>query len=61
MICQRCNGMRGEPAVAIIRSDILNLKVCRHCALEAAVLGLRVEPIDGRRLEAEPTTQVAAA
>jgi len=37
--------MRGEKAAFRIRSDILDLKVCRRCALEARELRLQVEPL----------------
>jgi hypothetical protein len=45
MNCERCNAIAGEPAVSRVRSDIIDLKVCRQCADSAQVLGLVVEPI----------------
>ena len=55
MNCQRCSSTRGGPAVAQVRGEILNLKVCDSCAREAADLGLHVEPLE------PPPPQVEAA
>ena len=46
MNCQRCDSMRGGQAVALIRSEILHLKVCGQCANEASELGLQIEALD---------------
>jgi hypothetical protein len=45
MICERCNAIAGEPVVARVRSDVIDLKVCRHCAKAARDLGLVIEPL----------------
>lgn len=54
MKCQRCNGLWGNQAVARLRSDIIDLAVCRQCAKEAVDLGL------GYELLAETDTANAA-
>ena len=46
MTCQRCSALSGDQAVAVIRSDILSLKVCSRCAKEADDLGLHIEPLE---------------
>ena len=46
MNCQRCSSTRGGQAVARVRGEILNLKVCAPCAKEAADWGLHVEPLE---------------
>jgi hypothetical protein len=46
MNCQRCSPTRGGPAVARIRGEILDLKVCASCVREAVELGLNVEPLE---------------
>ncbi len=43
MQCQRCSSLRGEQAVARIRSEIIDLAVCGQCAQEAWELGLGYE------------------
>ena len=45
MTCQRCNSLRANTATAVVRGEILDLKVCVDCARDAAALGLSVEPI----------------
>jgi len=50
MNCERCNAIAGEPAVSRVRSDIIDLKVCRQCADSARDLGLTVEPLTPRSL-----------
>jgi hypothetical protein len=45
MNCQRCTTLRNDPAVARIRTEIMDLRVCARCAEEAAVLGLHCEAI----------------
>ena len=54
MKCQRCSSLRGNDAVARIRSEIINLAVCDQCAKEAWDLGL------GYELLPEPTTASGA-
>lgn len=45
MNCERCNSLWGSEGVFRIRTDILDLKVCRQCAKEALALGLLVESL----------------
>ena len=47
MNCERCNSFWGGEAIFRIRTDILDLKVCPHCAKEARALGLPVESQPG--------------
>jgi protein-arginine kinase activator protein McsA len=61
MICQRCSSTRGGPAVAQIRGEILNLKICASCAREAAELGLHVEPLQDLLPELATMQSPAAA
>lgn len=61
MNCQRCNSARGGPAVARIRGEILNLKICASCAREAADLGLHVEPLENPPLQVKTVRIPAAA
>jgi hypothetical protein len=51
--------MRGGQAVALIRSEILDLKVCGQCANEASELGLQIEALDD--CATETTSQLHAA
>ncbi len=60
MKCERCDSMRGAQAVAVIRSEILNLKVCGPCAKEASDLGLHVEALYGSAAEPAPRLHAAA-
>ena len=60
MKCQRCDSMRGGQIVALIRSEILHLKVCGPCADEAGELGLQVEVLDDLAAEATPRLHSAA-
>ena len=60
MNCERCDSMRGGPAVALIRSEILHLKVCGQCAKEAGELGLQVEALDPIATETTPRLHAAA-
>jgi len=60
MNCQRCDSMRGEQAVALIRSEILHLKVCGQCAKEASDLGLHIETLDDFTAEPGPRLHAAA-
>ena len=52
--------MRGGQIVALIRSEILYLKVCGPCADEAGELGLQVEALDDLAAEATPRLHSAA-
>ena len=61
MTCQRCSALSGDQAVAVIRSEILNLKVCGRCAEEAAELGLHIEPLERALSPAESARVKAAA
>jgi len=61
MNCQRCSATRGGLAVAQIRGEILNLKVCDSCAREAADLGLHVEPLENPPPRVETARIPAAA
>ncbi|HSF58668.1 MAG TPA: hypothetical protein VLD83_11385, partial [Candidatus Binatia bacterium] len=45
MACERCDSVRSGDAVFSVRSDILDLRVCRQCAEEARDLMLTVEPL----------------
>jgi len=45
MKCERCLSTAGEYAEFRVRTDIIDLKICRHCALEARALGLVIEPL----------------
>ena len=60
MNCQRCSSTRGRLAVAQIRGEILNLKICASCAREAADLGLHVEPLENP-LQRVKTARIPAA
>jgi hypothetical protein len=60
MRCERCNSMSGEEAVLRVRSDIIDLKVCRRCATEAENLGLQVEPLSKNVIPAAKSVQAAA-
>jgi hypothetical protein len=48
MKCERCLSTDGKNAEFRVRSDILDLKVCPRCAVEARVLGLAIEPLHQR-------------
>jgi protein-arginine kinase activator protein McsA len=61
MNCQRCSSTRGGLAVAQIRGEILNLKICGSCAQEAADWGLRVEPLQDLQPELATMRIPAAA
>jgi len=61
MNCERCSSTRGGLAVAQIRGEILNLKVCDSCAREAADLRLHVEPLPDLLPQTEITRITAAA
>jgi hypothetical protein len=52
--------MSGEEAVLRVRSDIIDLKVCRRCATEAENLGLQVEPLSKNVIPAAKSVQAAA-
>jgi hypothetical protein len=60
MKCERCDSMSGAQAVAVIRSDILNLKVCGPCAKEAGDLGLQVDALNDFAAEPAPRLHAAA-
>jgi hypothetical protein len=48
----RKTAMSGEEAVFRVRSDIIDLKVCCRCANEAENLGLQVEPLSKKAVQA---------
>ena len=60
MKCERCDSVSGAQAVAIIRSEILKLKVCGPCAREARDLGLHIEALDDCAAEPVPRLHAAA-
>jgi hypothetical protein len=60
MKCERCDSMSGAPAVAVIRSEILNLKVCGPCAREAGDLGLQIEALNDFAAAPAPRLHAAA-
>jgi hypothetical protein len=47
MKCQRCCG--SEEATYVVRSDIIDMKVCAVCAEEARRLGIAVKVLGGVR------------
>jgi protein-arginine kinase activator protein McsA len=60
MKCERCDSTSGAQAVAVIRSEILNLKVCGPCAQEASDLGLVVIALDQHLADPAPRLHAAA-
>ncbi len=56
MKCERCDSMSGAQAVAVIRSEILNLKVCGRCAREAGDLGLLIVALEQRAAQPAAAT-----
>lgn len=52
--------MSGEQAMALIRSEILHLKVCGQCVKEASDLGLHIETLDDFTAEPGPRLHAAA-
>jgi hypothetical protein len=60
MKCERCDSMSGAQAVAVVRSEILNLKVCGRCARAASDLGLHLEALDDFAAEPAPRFHAAA-
>lgn len=61
MNCERCSSTRGGLAVALIRSEFLNLKVCGACASEAADLDLQIETLETLPAPLESVRTPAAA
>ena len=61
MTCERCNSMSGEEAAFRVRSDIIDLKVCRRCASEAGDLALQVEPLSKNVASAAKAAWAAAS
>ena len=61
MTCERCDSMRSDDAAFRVRSDILDLKVCRRCAEEARDLMLSVEPIRKEMAGPSPRKTVRTA
>jgi hypothetical protein len=53
--------MRSDDAAFRVRSDILDLKVCRRCAEEARDLMLSVEPIRKEMAGPSPSKTVRTA
>lgn len=58
---QRCPTLRGDQAVAHIRTDTMDLKVCATCAHEFFDLGLRCEPLERPDIHSRPARLAAAA
>jgi ribosome-binding protein aMBF1 (putative translation factor) len=52
MKCERCLSLCGEVAEYRVRTDVMDIKVCRKCADEARAIGLVVTPLSK---PAEPT------
>ena len=52
MKCDRCLSINGKDAECRVRTDVIDLKICRDCAADARALGLKVEPM-AKRLRAE--------
>jgi hypothetical protein len=52
--------MSSAQAVAVIRSEILNLQVCGPCAKEAGDLGLHIEALNDFAAEPAPRLHAAA-
>jgi len=50
----------GEQAMALIRSEILHLKVCGQRAKEASDLGFHIETLDDFAAEPVPRLHAAA-
>jgi hypothetical protein len=61
MNCERCNSLWASEAIFRIRTDILDLKVCRQCAKEARALGLLVESLPDAAAWTEEKVVPAAA
>ncbi len=61
MNCERCNSLWNCEAAFRIRTDILDLRVCRQCAKEARALGLLVEPLSDAGASTENKVVPAAA
>lgn len=45
--CERC--VAGKPALYIVQSEVIDLRVCEKCAQEAQRLGLTVKPMNSTR------------
>ncbi len=45
--CERC--VSSKPALYIVRSELMHLRVCEQCASEARRLRLAVEPMNSSR------------
>lgn len=43
MKCERCSAVANEETAFRVRSEIIDLKVCLACAMEAKALNLSVE------------------
>ena len=60
MTCQRCDSMRSEQGLALIRSEILDLKACGQWAKQANDLGIRIEALDSIFAATAPPHHAAA-
>lgn len=45
MKCERCGFMDRRNAEFRVRTDVIDLKICRKCAIAARALGLAVDPL----------------
>lgn len=45
MNCERCQPFCRKIAEYRVRTDIMNLKVCRQCSDEARAIGLKATPL----------------
>jgi hypothetical protein len=54
MNCERCSTVSGEMAGFRVRSEILDLKVCLACAVQAQALNLRVESLPAPNPQKKP-------
>ena len=45
--CERC--ISGRLALYIVRSEVMHLRVCEECAVEAQKLDLTVDPMNSYR------------
>jgi hypothetical protein len=60
MNCERCLSPRGEPAEYRVSSELISMKVCRKCADEARVVGLRLTRLE-QPSERRPVDRQSAA
>jgi len=60
MKCERCLSLCGEIAEYRVRTDVMDIKVCRRCADEARAIGLVATPINELTLRGGTDPKVAA-